>query len=1084
MASREELNNQKQYNKELEKQLTTTQEIVDYTRTLNDDSRELLGLSTKRSTAERELGSLLSSATTSLSKQLKDYNNINDVQTDIVKNAENAKRLESEAQLILGARNSKLEQHQKALQEAARLKKEAANLTGQEKEDLEYSAFLQEVAAEAALNSLTQREKLALNALEYSSELQRQNEVLASQEQGFKNINAAGGIFEGTMQSINGLLKEAGLGDLANKMGFDEIDAQMDQFKKELLAVEDEFGNITYRSASVGETLQMNIKRAGLMGGALRKAIPTMILGKMVATLTEVSKQQREQRKLTGQSATNIGAMNMSMVSSIDMLKTIAGLSKELGINVDAAFSKATLVEAAELTELMGMSSQSAAKLSLRAEATGQSLKKHTADSFKTTKNFIQQNKSAVNVGQVMDDVANVSGGVAMSLGNSTEALTNAAAQARSMGLSLKEMEGIADGLLQIESSLEAEMEAELLTGKQLNLERARSAALMNDMETVGKEIANNQEILNAFQSGNRLEQQAIAKSLGMSTDQVADMIFQQKISAGMSEEQAAKAAGISEEEAKRLSVQESLNKSMEKFAAALAPITSFLATIVSNKVILIGVFSAIAMTYIPKIVGGFNSVRNNISSLREGMKQFGSVSDAVFGKMYKGGQFMPGGGRAAAGGERAGGLLSKFKGGGDKVGDIASKSKGATPKAGAGIGGFLKGLGKGLASIGRVMGPALKGVLVIGALSLALGIGFAIVIRSLKGIEPATLLAFAGALAVLGLAAAGIGMVGAPAFLGAAVIAALGIAIIPAALSFQLLKGLDPLTMISFAGAIGILGLAAAGIGLVGPMAILGAAAIGLIGLGLGNFANAFKQVQNVDPLSMFVFAGAVTALGLAAAAIGAFGPLALVGALALGGIGLALIPIAQAFSMMQGVDPSSITAFAFGVGILGIQVASLGLLSPLIALGAAAMGGLGLAMIPLALGFQMLGESNIGMIVSNLSQLADIAPQLALLGVGLFSLAAGLTAVGISGIAAFPGIMALGTLAALATPLIKLASVFGMDAEGGGEDEKNKELQEVIDEMKNIKGILFQLLAKDTAVYIDGERLDEAIQVGSKLD
>jgi len=177
----------------------------------------------------------------------------------------------------------------------------------------------------------------------------------------------------------------------------------------------------------------------------------------------------------------------------------------------------------------------------------------------------------------------------------------------------------------------------------------------MNDMETLGKEIAGNQQILNAFQSGNRLEQQAIAKSLGMSTDQVANMIFQQKVSAGMSEEQAAKAAGISEEEAKRLSVQESLNKSMEKFAAALAPITSFLATIVSNKVILIGVFSAIAMTYIPKIVGGFNSVRNNISSLREGMKQFGSVSDAVFGKMYKGGQFMPGGGRAAAGGERAG---------------------------------------------------------------------------------------------------------------------------------------------------------------------------------------------------------------------------------------------------------------------------------------------------------------------------------------------------------------------------------------------------------------------------------------------
>ena len=78
MASREQLNNQKQFNKEQERQLTATQELVNYTRTLNDDSRELLGLSTKRSTAERELASLLNSASTSLSKQLKDYNSITD----------------------------------------------------------------------------------------------------------------------------------------------------------------------------------------------------------------------------------------------------------------------------------------------------------------------------------------------------------------------------------------------------------------------------------------------------------------------------------------------------------------------------------------------------------------------------------------------------------------------------------------------------------------------------------------------------------------------------------------------------------------------------------------------------------------------------------------------------------------------------------------------------------------------------------------------------------------------------------------------------------------------------------------------
>jgi hypothetical protein len=38
------------------------------------------------------------------------------------------------------------------------------------------------------------------------------------------------------------------------------------------------------------------------------------------------------------------------------------------------------------------------------------------------------------------------------------------------------------------------------------------------------------------------------------------------------------------------------------------------------------------------------------------------NMKQAIFGKMYKGGQFMPGGGRAAAGGERAGGLIGNIK--------------------------------------------------------------------------------------------------------------------------------------------------------------------------------------------------------------------------------------------------------------------------------------------------------------------------------------------------------------------------------------------------------------------------------------
>ena len=1051
MASREELNNQKQVNKELKSELTTRQEIVDQVRNLTDSSRELLGLSTKRSQKQREMNSLLNSANSALSKQLKDFTSLNDVQSTIATNTENVARMRAEATIAVRGMTKPLNTIAKLEEQIAKKEKEQETATGEQAKRLQEQIAKLSHRIDRQKESFTEEQLLGAELLETANAIEYQNQVLASQEQGFKNLNKAGGVFEGTLQSISGVLNKAGLGDLAKKMGFDEIDAQMEEFKKDLLAVEDEFGEITYRSAEVGETLQMNIKRAGLMAGALREAIPTLILGKMVQTLTEVSNQQREQRKLTGQSATNIGAMNMSMVSSIDMLKTINALSSELGINVDAAFSKATLLEAAELTELMGMSAESAAKLSIRAEANGQSLKKHTQESFKTTKNFIQQNKSAVNVGQVMDDVANASGGVAMSLGNSTEALTKAAAQARSMGLSLKEMEGIADGLLSIESSLEAEMEAELLTGKSLNLERARSAALMNDMETLGKEIAGNQEILNAFQSGNRLEQQAIAKSLGMSTDQVANMIHQQKISAGMSEEQARKASGISEEEAKRLSVQESLNKSMEKFAAALAPITSFLATIVSNKAVLIGVFSAIALTYIPKIINGFGAVKTGLATLTKSMGGLGKVSDVVFGKMYKGGQFMPGGARAAAGGERGISLLGRM-GKALKSSSIATYAQAAATKVlNAAI--FAKNLVVGAAV--RLMNSnlvvktrdyladkakaaqtlLLNGYLAAKNLIMNTTLGRYIALGAAKLVDTARTLAGIGAT---------VGQTTANTALAASQ------------------------TALATTGAAAGGGMAAAGAGL-GAFGAAAAPAIPVI-LAIG------AALLMASP-AIYAFSFVIKALGEV-----------IIGVLSM--VPPIITAIAEGFVMIMGaVTPQNVLAMA----ALGpaLVLASIGL----VAFGAAMAGASFAAFFG-------------GGILKDLEEFAVLGPKIALLGAGLSqttefmnkmggfsaplfsvsaairSIATSLSLMSVAGLMAMPIIGTLIALSKAGAGLAIVSKLIGSVVGGDEEDEKNKELQQVIDEMKDMKIILKQLLAKDTAVYIDGERIDEAIQVGSKLD
>ena len=283
-----------------------------------------------------------------------------------------------------------------------------------------------------------------------------------------------------------------------------------------------------------------------------------------------------------------------------------------------------------------------------------------------------------------------------------------------------------------------------MLTGKELNLDKARQLALANDLEGVAKEIGKNEGIMKTFSSGNRIQQEATAKAMGMSREEMAKMIYQQKLQNGLSAEQAAKAADISLDEAKRLTTQEQISKSLEKMAGAAASILDIFAPILSNSVVLFGVVSSIGLIMATKVLASLKGSVGEMKSLVKGSMSLlknSKLTEALMGKFYKGGQFMKGGGKAKAGGQRGpGGLLSGILGGGDKSpavdkagGSITKMAKGTEGvKKGQGktIKDFLTGIGKGLAALGKaVMGPQLVGIAAgMGILTLSLmGIGAAL---------------------------------------------------------------------------------------------------------------------------------------------------------------------------------------------------------------------------------------------------------------------------------------------------------------------------------------------------------------------
>jgi hypothetical protein len=112
----------------------------------------------------------------------------------------------------------------------------------------------------------------------------------------------------------------------------------------------------------------------------------------------------------------------------------------------------------------------------------------------------------------------------------SPEILAEAATQARALGLSLSQVDAIASSILDFESSIEKELSFELLTGKQINLEKARELALNNDLVGLTEELKNNAEITEVFATGNRIQQEAAAAAIGLSRDDLADMVYQQEL--------------------------------------------------------------------------------------------------------------------------------------------------------------------------------------------------------------------------------------------------------------------------------------------------------------------------------------------------------------------------------------------------------------------------------------------------------------------------------------------------------------------------------------------------------------------------
>ena len=384
-------------------------------------------------------------------------------------------------------------------------------------------------------------------------------------------------------------------------------------------------------------------------------------------------------------------ATNDTYITGEKLKKAFSDLSQSMGFVAD--YGSQALVTMTNLTGKLGLSNQEASQLTTLSRLQSTDTEAVLDNVGKTVSSMNQQGKTSILLKDVMKEIANTSKATAVSLGSNPKRIAEAVVAAKQLGTTLQQMEATADSLLNFESSIENELKAELLTGKSMNLERARAAALSNDMKTLSEEIGKNEEIIGAFSSGNRLAQQATAEAMGMSREQLAAMVYQQEAMKIGAEGVRAKYGEQAYEALKAQSAQEKFANAVEKLKTVLSsivqvfsPIIDAVAFLVDNTFVLYGLMGGIALLYLPKIASAAKSFGSSISTAAKSSLEFIKTKGA----------------------SAAGGVTDKAK-------DAAEKATGAGDKAGAGKAGdgiknTLKGISAGIQSFGKVsLGDILK---------------------------------------------------------------------------------------------------------------------------------------------------------------------------------------------------------------------------------------------------------------------------------------------------------------------------------------------------------------------------------------
>ena len=451
--------------------------------------------------------------------------------------------------------------------------------------------------------------------------LSQLDEELGKREKLQEDANKNMGTFGKSVGGLGDVLDKVGGGKFGKMLGIEDAMKAGTKEAKGLAKAG--------KAGDIGSKFKVANKMIGTMAKSLSKALgPITIIAELVKGLMEADKQtneigrsmmktQRESMKFSRDIQTATTNNYQFGITATKVLENVTAVSKQFGFITE--FSGETLVSMTKLTYTLKIGAEEAGNLAAAAEASGINFEDNYKNILAASYELQQQAGTQVDLRQVLTETGKVTGQIRANMGGNTVEIAKAVTNARLLGSSFEDIANAGKQLLNFEDSITKELEAELLLGRDINLERARAAALTGDQVTLQNELAKEMGSFEEFTKMNVLQQEALAGALGMSADQIADMLFNQETMNKSVKELRDLGKDELANRLEQKTAQDKMNAAMAQLKQVFVDLGTALLPIINIIGIAAGLVSAI-VGFVQDLIGGIGAL-------------FGMNDDFEFGK-------------------------------------------------------------------------------------------------------------------------------------------------------------------------------------------------------------------------------------------------------------------------------------------------------------------------------------------------------------------------------------------------------------------------------------------------------------------